>query len=743
MTEGSFPESDRDNKRNKSIPRYITKILINFKNTEGNKKLDELMTDLEIFKRHYNQNLEKIKIESKKNLSSLYTTKLLIYNALEKHLIEISSSSNKEIRTDRINKLYLWYKEKIKIIEDLRKINYKSYKGLDEIIDEDLKILDEKNIDGEKDIKKEKEEKLNGNIDRKLDIHRNEEILDKKLLNEYQRKILSKILEERISSAQISEPIETNNDPYMKDNSELTKTLISLKNQEFSGGGNYSTFYSYKYGTNSASLGKFCNTEKELNNFRDSAKGGDHKNNFYPNYNKESKLYYPPLSRETKFSYSYFRPLYNFGNIYYENKIIEEKMKMQAEKRSQEEIKTHIEKMGQFMAKYKEEVNNKYEMKNVINMYVKTNDFGSNLLKKYKLKPSKSTTDMNDKSRNIKDLYKIMFSKNEGFNLGVSHINKQQSSKNIKHLKDELIKEQETNNNDKNIVPKTTINAFDINERTRKRFRTEKKIFSGIMGKINTNTVKNVENKFVLKPIKLNKIKIKMKVNKETVQNTRLDNIIKSGYKPSSEMMSRLMSTDNLLKTNKIYQPLCNIYKKLDAPGIDNKQEKNITNNYNNIKEEDDEEEEESFYHNFCLSLYDLGNLKKINQNKRNNTNYKNYNDMSLKRKGSKSKFEQLHKSYDLNKNNFLNLRRTVSDLKKGEYLNLIERLKTNKTFKKEKERKEDGIKKINLKKNIGLLNAIINPTEQSEYSQYFLPRMGTLLLRRTEESKTKKKGKT
>ena len=365
MTEGSFPESDRDNKRNKSIPRYITKILINFKNTEGNKKLDELMSDLEIFKRHYNQNLEKIKIESKKNLSSLYTTKLLIYNALEKHLIEISNSSNKEIRTDRINKLYLWYKEKIKIYEDLRKINYKSYKGLDEIIDEDLKILDEKNIDEEKDIKKEKEEKLNGNIDRKLDIHRNEEILDKKLLNEYQRKILSKILEERISSAQISEPIETNNDPYMKDNSELTKTLISLKNQEFSGGGNYSTFYSYKYGTNSASLGKFRNTEKELNNFRDSAKGGDHENNFYPNYNKESKLYYPPLSRETKFSYSYFRPLYNFGNIYYENKIIEEKMKMQAEKRSQEEIKTHIGKMGQFMAKYKEEVNNKYEMKNV------------------------------------------------------------------------------------------------------------------------------------------------------------------------------------------------------------------------------------------------------------------------------------------------------------------------------------------------------------------------------------------
>ena len=40
---------------------------------------------------------------------------------------------------NRINSLYLWYKERTKIIEDLRKINMKSYKELDEITDEEMK----------------------------------------------------------------------------------------------------------------------------------------------------------------------------------------------------------------------------------------------------------------------------------------------------------------------------------------------------------------------------------------------------------------------------------------------------------------------------------------------------------------------------------------------------------------------------------------------------------------------------
>ena len=101
-----------------------------------------------------------------------------------------------------------------------------------------------------------------------------------------------------------------------------------------------------------------------------------------------------------------------------------------------------------------------------------------------------------------------------------------------------------------------------------------------------------------------------------------------------------------------------------------------------------------------------------------------------------------MHKTYNQYKNNFLNLRRTVSDWKRGEYLNLLDKLKRNKTPKKEKEKKEEEIKRRQMKRQSSLLNAIVNPKDHFDYSQYFLPRTGTLLLSRAEEQKTKKKGK-
>ena len=105
-------ESERDNRRKtKSLSqnkhKYVAQLLLNFSSTEGNKRLDEMISDLEHFRRHYRQNLERIEIETKKNLASLYATKLMIFNALEKNMIEISCLTNKEIRTNRINSLYL------------------------------------------------------------------------------------------------------------------------------------------------------------------------------------------------------------------------------------------------------------------------------------------------------------------------------------------------------------------------------------------------------------------------------------------------------------------------------------------------------------------------------------------------------------------------------------------------------------------------------------------------------------
>ena len=693
----SFPESERESSKRKSLSqktqKYVAQLLLNFKKAEGNKRLDELISDLEYFRRNYRQNLEQIQLEAKKNLASLYTTKLLIYNALEKNLIEISCLSNKEVRKNRINSLYLWYKEKTQINEDLRKINMKSYKEIDEITEEDLKTWQQNKQEGEdENIEQEKK------IDKKLEQHRNEEILDKKMINEYQRKILSKSLEERINKVQTSEPNDTNNDISIKDNAELAKTLMSLKNQEISA--NYSTFYSYKYGTNTASLAKFHQTENEFNTFRDTVKGGDLGSNFFPNYNKTTNIYFPPLNRETKFSYSYNRPQYNYENMIYENKILQNKLKFQAEKRSQEEIKSQIERIGKIRAKYKEEVNNKYEIKNVIDMYVKNNDFTSPLLKKYKLKPNKSMNDIH--SRNIKrdNLYQKSSSKNQEYNVGITSIAQQQGSKTIRNI----------NKEKQDIIPISPNND--------------------IMNKIKIDSVKNIENKIVLEPLKLNKIKIKLKVQREIIQNNML-NKIKKIEKPPSEIITRLMSTDNLFQINKSYQSLCNIYRQVKPVEINNAQEKNENGN------NDSKEDEDSFSHNFCLSLYDEGNLKKLNQNKHNKINFP-----QTIRKESKIKIEQLHNTYNIYKNNFLNLRRTVSDWKRGEYINLLDKMKRNITPKKDKDKKEEDIKKKILRKQNSLLNAIINPKDKSEFSQYFLPRTGTLLLQRVEEQKNKKKGK-
>ena len=743
-------ESEKENRR-KSLSqnrhKYVAQLLLNFSSTEGNKRLDEMILDLEHFRRHYRQNLKKIQIETKKNLASLYTTKLMIFNALEKNMIEISCLDNKEIRTNRINSLYLWYKERTKINEDLRKINMKSYKELDEITDEEMKTWAENKQEEEgKEEEKEDTEKINIKIDKKLDSHRNDEILDKKMIDEYKRKILSKSLEEKMNRMQTSEPMETNDEFFnIKDNAELTKTLMSLKNQEFSGGGSYSTFYSYKYGTNTASLAKFRSTENEFNTFRDTVKGGDHENNFFPSYNKESKLYFPPLSKETKFSYSYYRPQYNYENMIYEKQILDRKMKSQAEKRNQEEIKSQIEKMGKIRAKYKEEVNNKYEMKKVIHMYVKSHDFSSPLLQKYKLKPSKSMNDINPKSRNSKKdiLYAKMSSKNQEFNLGISHIVQQQSSRSIKKIKNELIKEQENDNNDKNaqnIVPISPSNNDDNKNKLQKKIKQEKKIISGLLNKIKTDSIKNIENKIVLEPLKLNKIKIQLKVHREKVQNNMLNNVKKFVDKPSSEIITKLMASDHLFQTNKSYQSLCNLYNKAKTLDINNSQGKNNNMDNNNTVSKDDDE---SFSHNFCLSLYDQGNLKKMNQNRHNYIdNYKSVNYSNSLKKESRIKIDQLHKTYNQYKNNFLNLRRTVSDWKRGEYLNLLDKLKRNKTPKKEKEKKEEEIKRRQMKRQSSLLNAIVNPKDHFDYSQYFLPRTGTLLLSRAEEQKTKKKGK-
>ena len=270
-------DEDDNNKKilSQNSRKYVSHLILNFSEKENSKKFDELISDLEIFKRFYSHNYEKIKMESRYNESSLYNTKLLIYNILEKNMIEISCLSNKEIRTEKINSLYNWFKNKIKTNEDLRKINEKTYKDINEIFDEDNEIQNE-----------QEEKTDNIKSDKELDSHRDVKFFDKKLVNDYQRKILSRNLKEKYKKIQSKINDDIDKELNIKDEKLLTKTLLSLKDHEFSGGGNYSTFYSFKFGTNTTSYGKFGQTDNDFTNFRETAKASNHENNFFPNFNK-------------------------------------------------------------------------------------------------------------------------------------------------------------------------------------------------------------------------------------------------------------------------------------------------------------------------------------------------------------------------------------------------------------------------------------------------------------------------
>ena len=716
-------DEEDDNKKilSQNHRKFVSQMILNFSQKENNKRFDELISDLEIFKKFYNKNYEKIKFESRYNDSSLYNTKLLLYSILEKNMIEISCITNKEIRTEKINTLYNWYKDRIKVNEVLRNINEKTYKDINEIDKEESENQNNQ---------EEKVEPIKN--EREIDPHRNEKFFDKKLVNNYRRKILSKKLEEKYNKIQIKANDDIDKELNIKDDNYLAKTLLSLKDHEFSGGGNYSTFYSYKFGTNTTSYGKFHQTENDTIPFRETAKASRHENNFFPNFNKTTKTYYPPIVSETKFSYSYNRPEYNFKNMVYENKILKSKTKLIAEKRTHEEIQSQIEMMGKMRAKYKEDVNYKYEVRDVVDMYSRLNDFVSPILQKYKLKQSKS---MNDLKENKKITAKNIFKekpniKNKDTKTGIRQIIRNKNANIEAEDKINSKKNEQKNSIEfEQILSISPIKEDNRNIMTKikpKTIENERKTFSGILDKIKVDSIKNIENKKLIEPLKLTKLKIKMKINKENIQNRMLNKVKKITSRPHPEIVTNLMTTDTLFQAHKNYETLCSIKKRTPSVEINHKLDNN--NNINAYLEEDEEDN----YNNFCLSLYGGGNLKKLKQNRNQNKILPpSINTVA------KIKYNQMHKTYDLNKDNYLNLRKTLSDWKKAECLTLINELTKNKTTKIEEEKN----KKSNLRRQYSVLNAIINPKDKFDFSQFFLPRTGSMLLtKKTEDNKKPKK---
>ena len=721
-----------------------------------------MLSDLEIFRCEYKENQEKNIINSEQdNTNTTTSTKLFIFNALEKNLIEISCINNKEIRSNRLNILYLWYKERTKISEDLRKINVKSYKEINEIDEEELLKEKEEKKNEENDENKKKE-----NTNKKINYRklnpRNEDLIDKKMLDEYQRKLLSRSLidNKKWQKTRNDKKIGKSDNQQEKttESATMAKTISVTPHQDF-WAGDYSTFYSYKNGTNLTTIRNNLNSGS-LTCYMDQAKGGEHENTFFPNYNKGTGLYFPPLNRETKFSYSYNRPQYNYDTMIIENNIKNNKLKLLSEKRGEEEIKEHLNKYGFKRAKYKEEMNNKYELKSVINMYVNSNEFNSPLLEKYKIKANSLQKDKSVFNSNNINFNQTMNTPIQKFTIGISSFTQKNETEKKKQHSNKEIEELEKALDDNRIelispmrsdedISSTGSKKKKIGKSVSQKNVHNKKLFRGLNDKIKTNEIKNLDtnSKNILEQNKINKIKFKIKLPKEKIQSHLINTFQKKSDKISSDAISKLISNDSLFKEKTAFENICSI-------NINNKLHEKYSADNKSLYSISKDEDEESGYHNFCLSMYDQGNLKKINDNNSNVNKYFGYTNLNKHNlKDSKMQLNQLHRTFHLFKDNFLNLRRTMSDWKKHEYTNLVNEIKkNNKKGGKERDRDRDrdrdnllrnnsfGFKNIRIKKQNSLLNAMINPKDEFGYSKYFLPRSGSMLLSRIEEPKNKKK---
>ena len=713
---------------------YIGKILIDFNEKEKNPKLDEMISDLI----NYRKECENFKEKNNKQPPS--NTKSLLFQYLEKNLIELSCLKNKEILENRINILFYWYKDQNKRHEELKYMIMKTYKEKDEV-DEEEYLLEK--------LKKEHKDIEEPNPEIKIN-HRNN-LADKKMLSDYTHKT---IINSKIEGGNVINPRksitndEKNNNINNNENNDIKILDSKLINQEFFDG-DFSQFYSEKYGTNYFSLGK----EKINKDYFEKAPGTCY--NFNKSFvkNNDGSLF-PPLNHETKFSYSYNRPEYHYQILSVEKEIIQNKMERLSEQRTQNEIINKINEFGLQRAKYKENLNNKYELKNVINMYVNSNKykFQSPLLERYKIvnKNQKFINNSNNKSingkrKNTESQKNLTSFTNEDF---VSF-----SSKKILPVPKKKTSNIDTNTNLDSETKRNRKKNFSLRKSSRnqsvKLVPTKIIInFSGVSSKekIQMDKIKNIDsnNKNIIeKKDDIKKFKLKMKLINEN-KKIHLSSSQKNFYVPP-DAVAKLIANDSLYKEKRTYEKLCNI----------NMNQKNNNNNVSTISNgksinSKSQEESETDRYNYVLSAYDQKNIKKIN-------GYRNINEnIKTPINNAKYKINRLHNTFNLCKNNLLNLRRTMSDWKKNDYNLLVNKMAKNFDNGDESYNDRDYlfrnnsvgfltgknslVKNIKLRKEKSLLNAMINPNDNITYSRFFLPRSGSMLLSRKENQNTKKK---
>jgi hypothetical protein len=249
------------------------------------------------------------------------------------------------------------------------------------------------------------------------------------------------------------------------------------------------------------------------------------------------------------------------------------------------------------------------------------------------------------------------------------------------------------------------------------------KLFSGMNNKVITDNIQNIDvkSKNILDIEDIKTKNYKTSLHQDKIQSNIVERKMNISKAPDS--LTHVISNLPLIKEKIFSENICQINTKNQDL---NTTESKIFQDYYGPNQ------------NFYLSAFNKENILNFNKPK---------NFIKIK----KNQFENLSKRYNLYKDNYLKMRRSMSNDKKKEYEALVDKLRAKKINEYFNEDYEDeflesdnavnvsnnGIgKSVSLKKGNSLLEAIVNPNDQQNFSKYYLPRNGSMLLSRDEQNK-------
>ena len=682
--------------------KYINESLLDFSKSEKNSLLEELVNNIIDFRKkcvHKKENDNKI--------MDTIISNYLLFHTVEKNLIEISYLSQREHRDNKIEILYKWYKNILNKNNILKRMKSKSYKSNNEKYDfsEEKKENENEEINN---IKEDNKENIENNEEDNTNIKKEEK--EEELIQKKEQE--KDIIPAKVIKNKLSESFSRKERLRLASAKEQKSDLII--NSKSNPSWNFMTRLHIK---------KTCAN-----------------NNSLPRTNSEiftSSFITPKPCKKI------FFPVIKDKHFKIEEDIMNSKLRQIQEKRNWEDVNIHLNKFGMIRAKFKENVNNKYEMKELIKMYVNENKNeteinNSKLLKKYLKKKIKIKNVYNKSlSSNSTNFNKTLDKNKETSLIKNININKGTNIKNervfygINHIKIILDKIKNINQDNKKIIDNenNNIQTFDIKMKICGNIIKMSNLLSKSTGD-KSFTIKETSNEIIssdllFKEKMINKNKSFEVIKKEDIYKTDLNNSLESNNLEEEEEEKEQEEEENKKEE-----------KKEDEYNFDE-------NYYYNLEQE----EEKKKHVNYNLSLFHLNNYKKIPINRKKNRNANVFKKFRFKplNLNEKKKLD-IYNNFIHNKSDFLSIRKNMEIINKFDYKQINDKnsniffhhscrydnideddkIKDNNIEEEETNKKNEN----KLQKRFCLSKALFEPKSNNNFnSMYYFPRPGSKLL--------------